>query len=108
VRTFDAELAAMVERGFSPALALRTVSALTYYVNGFVQQEQLAAGPHAEPAAERVDPAALEGGTLLAALAAGASPLGEQTFAHGLRALLDGTAVALAAEGNCDHSNPGR
>ena len=40
IRMFDEELTAMVGRGFTPVLALRTISALAYYINGFVLQEQ--------------------------------------------------------------------
>ncbi|MEU8362555.1 TetR/AcrR family transcriptional regulator C-terminal domain-containing protein [Nonomuraea sp. NPDC048882] len=57
VALFDRELAAMVERGFTPALALHTIGALTSYVNGFVLREQAPApapapalGPTAAPA----------------------------------------------------------
>ncbi|GAA1644118.1 hypothetical protein GCM10009733_046510 [Nonomuraea maheshkhaliensis] len=51
VALFDRELAAMVERGFTPALALHTIGALTSYVNGFVLREQ-APAPAPEPAAD--------------------------------------------------------
>jgi AcrR family transcriptional regulator len=82
VETFDAELAAMVERGFTPVEALRTISAITYYVNGFVLQEQTErpAGPPFE-----VPP------TLLEAISAGGSPASPEAFEYGLRALLRGT-----------------
>ncbi|MBO3751062.1 TetR/AcrR family transcriptional regulator C-terminal domain-containing protein [Streptosporangiaceae bacterium NEAU-GS5] len=40
IRTFDQELTAIVERGFTPALALHTITAISRYVTGFVLQEQ--------------------------------------------------------------------
>ena len=40
LRTFDEELTAMVGHGFTPLLALRTITALTHYTNGAVLQEQ--------------------------------------------------------------------
>jgi TetR/AcrR family tetracycline transcriptional repressor len=40
IRTFDQELTAMVERGFTPALTLHTIAAISRYVTGFVLQEQ--------------------------------------------------------------------
>ncbi|MFI6322439.1 TetR/AcrR family transcriptional regulator C-terminal domain-containing protein [Nonomuraea sp. NPDC050556] len=88
VRLFNEELDALVGRGFTPVLALRTIAALTRYINGFVLQEQ----------SERLDsgiaPERL-GATLLAALVEGGDPLGLEAFDHGLRALIDGTSVAL-------------
>lgn len=99
IRMFNQELAAMVGRGFTPVLALRTISALAYYVNGFVLQEQ--ASPE-QPSAQLAALAELlDGGMsapLLVAVREGGNPLGEQAFEHGLRALLDGTAAALARQ----------
>jgi TetR/AcrR family tetracycline transcriptional repressor len=65
IRMFDQELAAMVDRGFTPVLALRTISALAYYVNGFVLQEQASPQQDAEPPAEQLAALAelLDGGT---------------------------------------------
>jgi TetR/AcrR family tetracycline transcriptional repressor len=40
VQHFERELAAMVERGFTPLQALRTITALSHYINGHVLQEQ--------------------------------------------------------------------
>ncbi|WP_214321226.1 TetR/AcrR family transcriptional regulator C-terminal domain-containing protein [Nonomuraea sediminis] len=104
IRLFDEELAAMTGHGFTPVLALRTITAVTQYVNGFVLQEQ---AEHPQPApgtaADRV--AALEEllgedapGTLIAAYREQGGAIGEQAFEHGLRALIDGTAAALTRE----------
>jgi TetR/AcrR family transcriptional regulator, tetracycline repressor protein len=80
IQAFDAELAAMVDRGFTPVLALRTISAITFYVNGFVLQEQTATrGPRPDLASAP---------TLAKAAMAGGSS--EDFFDHGLRALLSG------------------
>jgi TetR/AcrR family transcriptional regulator, tetracycline repressor protein len=103
IRMFDQELAAMVARGFTPVLALRTISALSHYVTGFVLQEQ-ASGPRdaKQPPDQHAALAELlDGGTsapLLVAVRRGGSPLGEAAFEHGLRALIDGTAAALARQ----------
>lgn len=88
VRMFEAELAAMTGCGFTPVLAVRTISTLTHYITGFVLQEQ-AARPTGRPVEEPAP-------TLMAALRAGGSPLGADAFEHGLRAIINGTAAALA------------
>lgn len=100
VKTFDRELAILVSRGFTPVLALRTIAALTRYINGFVLQEQ--AGPHPDAAPPPDQLAALAGlpgggtpATLLQAIRDGGSLLSEQAFEHGLRVIIDGTAIAL-------------
>ena len=85
VRHFEEELAAMVERGFTPVQALRTITALSHYINGHVLQEQAVVG--AQPT-ERPDLSELP--TLAAALAA-ASPIGDDVFAYGLRVFIAGT-----------------
>ncbi|MFI9595986.1 TetR/AcrR family transcriptional regulator C-terminal domain-containing protein [Nonomuraea sp. NPDC052265] len=88
VALFEQELTAMVERGFTPALALHTIATVTYYVNGFVLQEQAASS--SPGSLDSVPP------TLLAALREGGGPVGEAAFEHGLRALIDGTSAALS------------
>ncbi|WP_336205269.1 TetR/AcrR family transcriptional regulator C-terminal domain-containing protein [Nonomuraea sp. LPB2021202275-12-8] len=96
VRLFDQELSAMVERGFTPALALHTIASLTSYMNGFVLQEQTARQEASLPGDQ--PGGALHGGTpatLMAAIREGGSPVGEQAFEHGLRVLIDGTSAAL-------------
>jgi TetR/AcrR family tetracycline transcriptional repressor len=77
IEAFEAELAAMVKRGFTPVLALRTISAITFYVNGYVLQEQTASqGARPDLAATPVLAEALRAGGDL--------------FDHGLRALIGG------------------
>lgn len=106
VELFERELAAMVDRGFTPVLALHTITALSHYVNGFVLQEQTEGRPSAgdgiPPAGARRTALADAPGdgtpaTLMAAIREGGSPVGEQAFQHGLQALIDGSAIALAA-----------
>jgi AcrR family transcriptional regulator len=101
IRMFNDELTAMVDRGFSPALALRTITALSQYVNGFVLQEQAVfrkhAGQPADPRAALAD--LLDGDTrapLLMAIHEGASTIGGEAFEHGLRVLIAGTVTALS------------
>jgi TetR/AcrR family transcriptional regulator, tetracycline repressor protein len=103
IKTFDQELTAMVDRGFTPILALHTVAALSRYVTGFVLQEQTERQENAAaPAAQLAALAQLldrgTSATLHTALRQGGNPLGEQAFEHGLRALIDGTAAALARQ----------
>lgn len=98
IRTFDEELTAMVARGFTPVRALRTITAIAQYVNGFVLQEQTARRDATAAAAEGLAGLAgfLDAGedaTLVVALRDGGD-LGEEAFEHGLRALIEGTAAA--------------
>lgn len=103
IRMFDTELTALVDGGFTPLLALHTITALAHYVIGFVLQEQAApredqtqpADPMAE-LAELLDAGA--SATLLVAIREGGNPVGDQAFEHGLHVLIDGTAAALARE----------
>jgi TetR/AcrR family transcriptional regulator, tetracycline repressor protein len=102
IRAFNDELTAMVDRGFTPVLALRTLTAVSQYVTGFVLQEQAGPGRHAE---QPSDPFAalgdlLDGDTsapLLVAIRDGGSTTSDDAFEHGLQALIDGTTAALTA-----------
>jgi TetR/AcrR family transcriptional regulator, tetracycline repressor protein len=103
LRLFNEELAAMVDCGFTPVLALRTIMAVAHYVNGFVLQEQTSRQDDAQQQADQFAELAglLDGGassTLLTAIREDGSLLGEDAFEHGLRALIDGTAAALARQ----------
>jgi TetR/AcrR family tetracycline transcriptional repressor len=92
IQHFERELAAMVERGFTPLQALRTITALSHYITGHVLQEQAAAA-----AADRNEPPDLaELPTLAAALGSG-SPVGDEVFEHGLAVLIKGTEALLRA-----------
>ena len=104
IRTFDDELSAMVRLGFTPALALHTIAAISRYVTGFVLQEQT--GRPSNEATAPPDPlgavaALLDNGTeavLLQAIRQAGPPLSEAAFEHGLRVMIDGTAKALEAQ----------
>lgn len=103
IKTFDQELTAMVERGFTPVLALHTIAALSRYVTGFVLQEQTERHQHSPNPSDQLAALAalLDGGTsatLLVAIRSGGSPLSEAAFEYGLQALIDGTAAALARQ----------
>ncbi|MGW4946273.1 TetR/AcrR family transcriptional regulator C-terminal domain-containing protein [Actinoplanes sp. NPDC004185] len=91
VRHFEQELAAMVERGFTPVQALRTITALSHYINGHVLQEQAVASTMAERG-EHPDLSELP--TLAAALRSG-SPIGDEVFEYGLATLIKGTESVL-------------
>ena len=95
VHLFEEELAAMVERGFTPLLALRTITALANYINGFVLQEQADVLP-ADPA----DVSLLARlPTLAAAIEQGGFPLAEESFEHGLTVLITGTEALMYPQG---------
>ena len=99
IREFNEELRALVARGFDPVQALRTIAALTNYVNGFILQEQSARQPTTNEPVSRDSLAELlsEGHTapLLVAFAEGGSPYNEASFEYGLQALIEGCAAAL-------------
>lgn len=103
VRMFDRELAAMVGCGFAPVLALRTISTISHYVNGFALQAQSArrVALDADVAlSERLSEVAERFGgdtsaPLITAMVEGGNPFGEEAFEHGLRALIKGTEAAL-------------
>ena len=78
IRVFNEELEAMVALGFDPVQALRTITALSNYVNGFILQEQSTRQPATQGSATRDTLAELlsEGQTapLLVAFAEGGVP----------------------------------
>ncbi|GII79770.1 TetR family transcriptional regulator [Sphaerisporangium rufum] len=104
IKLFDEELTALVRHGFTPGLALRTITTVGQYTTGFVQQEQAERGRPPEPPAERMATLTglLDGGpdaTVFTALREAGSPLGEEAFEHGLRVIVTGTAAALHPSG---------
>ena len=108
MRMFDQELTAMVGRGFTPALALRTIMAIAHYVTGFVLQEQTSGHGDVGPSRDQLAELAgqLDGGasaTLAVAVRQGGGPLGEDAFEHGLQALIEGTTAALARQRPAAH-----
>jgi TetR/AcrR family tetracycline transcriptional repressor len=90
---FEQELAAMVERGFTPVQALRTITALSHYITGHVLQEQ--AVTTVSDTGERPDLSELP--TLAAALQSG-NPIGDEVFEYGLTILIKGTEALLEPE----------
>ena len=97
---FDTELAAMVDRGFTPVLALRTITAISQYVNGFVLTEQTKPRRPTEDPADHLAALTelLDAGTsapLLVAIREGSGTTGDDAFEHVLRTLIDGTTAAL-------------
>jgi len=104
IRTFDEELSAMVRHGFTPALALHTIAAISRYVTGFVLQEQTTrpvdeatapSNPMAAVAAMLDDG---EQAVLLQAIRHAGPPLSEAAFEHGLGLLISGTEKTLEAQ----------
>jgi TetR/AcrR family tetracycline transcriptional repressor len=109
VGPFEEELAAMVKLGFTPVLALRTITVLSNYINGLVLQEQTltatspatseAAGPgDGSTGADRPAGLAFETlPTLAAALREGGAPSGDAVFEHGLAVFIKGTEALLSS-----------
>jgi TetR/AcrR family tetracycline transcriptional repressor len=99
MHAFNEELEAMVTLGFDPVQALRTITALTNYVNGFILQEQSSQQPTTNGPVTRNSLTELlsEGQTtpLFVAFAEGGSPYNEASFEYGLQALIEGCAAAL-------------
>ena len=89
----------MVTLGFDAVQALRTITALTNYVNGFILQEQSSRQPAThEPVSRDARASLLSAGhtaTLLVAFSEGGSPYNEASFEYGLQALIEGCAAAL-------------
>ncbi len=100
IDSFDRDLAALMDRGFTPGLALHAITTLTRYVNGLVLQEQAAPGNGMRTSPEQVAAPTEPGAApipanLLAALQEGGSLSGDAAFERGLRMVLDGVAAAL-------------
>src|SRR5947209_5991136 len=99
IRALNEELSAMVALGFDPVQALRTITALTNYVNGFILQEQSSQPPATPEPVSRDTLAELlsegQAAPLLVALAESGSPYNEASFEYGLQALIEGCAAAL-------------
>lgn len=100
IASFDQELAAMVDCGFAPGLAMHTIATLNRYVSGFVLQEQAVPPTAARTSSDHVaaltaiDPVSIPT-TLLEAIREGGSLSGDAAFEQGLRIILDGAAEAL-------------
>jgi TetR/AcrR family tetracycline transcriptional repressor len=99
IQSLNEEIQAMVDLGFDPVQALRTITALTNYVDGFVLQEQSSRSPTATSPVTPESIAALlregKAAPLLVAFSQGGSPYSEDSFEYGLHALIDGCAAAF-------------
>ncbi|MDQ0574308.1 TetR family transcriptional regulator [Agromyces albus] len=90
---FDEEIRSMVGFGFTPALALHTISVITHYISGFALKEQ-APGNQATP----VGGAPLDiSDTLKTAFAEGGGPLSTEVFEHGIRMIVAGVSSELGS-----------
>ncbi|PXX61657.1 TetR family transcriptional regulator [Nocardia tenerifensis] len=96
IRRVNEELTTLVGHGFTPVLGLRTVAAVTHYVNGFVLREQTAE-PTTQLSAltELLDNDA--DAPLLRAVREGGTTTDRRAFDHGLRAVITGAAALLRA-----------
>lgn len=99
IQSLNEELQAMVDLGFDAVQALRTITALTNYVDGFVLQEQSSRQPASSNPVTPESIAELfsegKAAPLLVAIAQGGSPYSEESFEYGLRALIEGCAAAM-------------
>jgi TetR/AcrR family transcriptional regulator, tetracycline repressor protein len=89
---FERELEAMVELGFTPTLALRTIMVIADYTNGFVLQEQAAPTPPSRP-----ELATLERLPTLREATRAWEP--DTAFEHGLDVIVAGTEALLPPRG---------
>jgi TetR/AcrR family tetracycline transcriptional repressor len=103
VEIFNEELQALLGFGFDPVQALRTVTALTNYVNGFVfvLQTQGLQQPVAKSRTARtssIEPASkAKSSLLMVAITEGGSPYSEESFEYGLQALISGFSGTLGS-----------
>jgi TetR/AcrR family tetracycline transcriptional repressor len=99
IRAFNEELQAMVALGFDPVQALRTITALTNYANGFILQEQSARQPVTNDSVpnDLLTGLLSEGDAtpLATVFVEGGSPYSEESFEYGLQALIKGCAAIL-------------
>jgi len=98
-------LAALHRVGFAPVDALRTVTAIGFYVSGFVQEEQAEQARLTAPGADDWDRATFVRLVtdqrlpyVVSALMEGGDPNGEESFEFGLRLIIDGARSALARQ----------
>ena len=101
--TIEHTLADLVEAGFTPGEAMRSLVTVGTFVGGFVTEEQAEARRNADEGwTEEQDVEALmrlledrQLPTLAAALMETGDPNGEKTFEHGLRLIIDGMRATL-------------
>ena len=89
-RLFDEEISAMVRFGFTPKLALDTISVVTHFIAGFVLKEQ-APSNQGSPVEEPLEMSE----TLKAAFEGGGGPLSADVFDHGIRMIITGAAAEM-------------
>jgi TetR/AcrR family tetracycline transcriptional repressor len=92
---FERELAAMVELGFSPALALRTIMVIADYTNGFVLQEQAV---DSQPGPQELELLARLP-TVSEAFRSAGYRQPDAAFEHGLEVIVAGTEALLPPRG---------
>ena len=92
---FERELRAMVELGFTPALALHTIMVIADYTNGFVLQEQALRSQPSPPELEML--ARLP--TLREAFSSGGYRQPDSAYEHGLGVIVAGTEALLPPRG---------
>jgi TetR/AcrR family transcriptional regulator, tetracycline repressor protein len=97
IQMFNDELTALVDRGFTPVLALRTIATISQYVNGFVLLEQAKPRePTENPASQLADLLDADASApLLVAIREGGTTTGDDAFEHGLRTFIEGTTATL-------------
>lgn len=88
----ERELAVLVEAGFSPVAALRSVMTIGHFVTGFVLAEQADHHDAGDGPPQGAAELLAANPTFAAAIAAGGDPQSEAAFEYGVRLILDGIA----------------
>ncbi|GAA3455676.1 TetR/AcrR family transcriptional regulator C-terminal domain-containing protein [Dactylosporangium matsuzakiense] len=99
----EAELQPLVSAGFTPAHALRSITAIGHYVTGFVMEEQSARNrPQPDPPTS--PGSAIQGTpTLAAAIREGGPPESTEAFEQGVAMLIDGMQALLQRTASREH-----
>jgi len=94
-RQAEAELQPLIAAGFTPAQALRSITAIGHYVTGFVMEEQSARHrPQPDPPTSLAS-AIQDTPTLMAAIREGGPPESDDAFEQGVAMLIDGMQALL-------------
>ena len=91
----EAELQPLVGAGFTPAQALRSITAIGHYVTGFVMEEQSARHRPQPDMPTSPDSAIQDTPTLVAAIREGGPPESNEAFEQGVAMLIDGMQALL-------------
>ena len=94
-RQAEAEIRTLVSVGFTPAQALRAITAIGHYVTGFVLEEQAAQHRPQPPSPTSSQPSSEEAPLLMAAIRDGGPAESSDAFEQGISMLIDGMQALL-------------